>query len=481
MGVFFSINVYADTPSISYSAHVSNIGWQSYVSNGATAGTTGKSEQLEALKVRLIGVTGTVSYRVHVADTGWMSWVSNNTQAGTTGQGRRIEAVQIKLSGEAGTKYDIYYRTHVKDLGWLGWAKNGATSGTTGCGLRAEAIQIRFVRKNEAPPGTTAYAAVSEPIVKYKAHVSDIGWQEYVSNGAVSGTTGQSKRIEAMQISISDLLGGSGVQYKAHLQDQGWTAWTTSNKIVGTTGKSLRMEAIQIQLTGYCKENFDIYYCVHVANKGWLGWAKNGEKAGTEGGSLAMEAIKIKLVVKGTSFDRGGNAFFDLTNTNTVNANSRSSSFDPIWPLANSRVITTLYYYSSGARHSTRYKYGIDMSAPKGENVFAVEDGTVIGSEYSTTSGFGNWIRIRHKNGKVSLYAHLDTRKVSVGQTVTRGQVIGTVGNTSAKYSVGYHLHFELGNNDASGAGGDPWQEYFKPKYGGSIILTQAAAKYQYP
>ena len=167
-------------------------------------------------------------------------------------------------------------------------------------------------------------------------------------------------------------------------------------------------------------------------------------------------------------------------NVNSTPVNNISSSFDPIWPLANSHTITTLYRYSSGERHSSRYRYGIDMSAPEGENVLATESGTVIASYYSTTSGFGNMIKIKHDNGKVSLYAHLSARLVSNGR-VSKGQVIGRVGHTSAKYKIGNHLHFELGNSDDNGADGDPWQEYFKPKYGNIVTLTQAAAKYPNP
>lgn len=171
------------------------------------------------------------------------------------------------------------------------------------------------------------------------------------------------------------------------------------------------------------------------------------------------------------------NSYIKPTSTNT----NYSGGFDPIWPLRNSYTVTTLYKYSSGQKHSTRFKYGIDMSAPRGEEVLAVESGTVICSEYSKSSGFGNWIMIRHNNGKVSLYAHLDERFVFVDQNVSKGTVIGKVGNTSAKYKVGYHLHFELGESNTSGAVGDPWMEFFKPKYGSKVTLTQAAAKYPTP
>lgn len=176
------------------------------------------------------------------------------------------------------------------------------------------------------------------------------------------------------------------------------------------------------------------------------------------------------------------------TATITVSKNGMSASaritvqknwsFDPIWPCEKTYKVTCLYKYSSGKKHSSRFATGIDIGAPNGENVLAVEDGTVIKSEYSTSSGFGNWIMIKHNNGKVSLYAHLSKRSVSTGKVVKKGDVIGKVGNTSAKYSIGDHLHFELGNSNIPGAAGDPWKEYFKPKYGSKVKLVQAAAKY---
>lgn len=158
-----------------------------------------------------------------------------------------------------------------------------------------------------------------------------------------------------------------------------------------------------------------------------------------------------------------------------------STGFDPIWPCANTYTITTLYRYSDGTAHSCRFKYGIDIGAPYGENILAVESGTVIRSEYSTSSGFGNWIMIQHSNGKVSLYAHMSSRKVSVGAKVSKGQVIGQVGNSSAKYNIGAHLHFELDNSNTTGAAGDAYQEYYKTKYANKIVLTQAAKKYSTP
>ena len=89
-----------------------------------------------------------------------------------------------------------------------------------------------------------------------------------------------------------------GIQYKSHVQDVGWQTSVSNNALSGTTGKSLRVEAIQIDLTGNLKSQYDIYYRSQIQDRGWLGWAKNGESSGTQGLSLRLESIQVKLVKK---------------------------------------------------------------------------------------------------------------------------------------------------------------------------------------
>ena len=87
---------------------------------------------------------------------------------------------------------------------------------------------------------------------------------------------------------------------KSHVQTYGWEKnWKKNGELSGTSGKSKRLEAIKIRLTGEMKEKYDIYYRVHAQTYGWLGWAKNGESAGTEGLSKRLEAIEVVLVEKG--------------------------------------------------------------------------------------------------------------------------------------------------------------------------------------
>ena len=287
-----------DRASILYKTHVQDIGWQDFVQDGKMSGTSGRSKRLEGIQIKLSSkLKGNVEYQTHVQDIGWQGWKSNGTMSGTSGQSKRLEAIRIKLSDEIANKYDVYYRVHCQDFGWLGWAKNGEASGSEGFSKRLEGIEIRLVKKGDKAPGTTNNAFIRKSI-SYRTHVQDYGWQGYVYDGQQSGTSGQSKRLEGINIKLSPSLDGN-IVYRTHVQDYGWQDWKSNDAMSGTSGQSKRLEAIQIKLTGQVSNKYDVYYRVHCQNFGWLGWAKNGESSGSEGYSRRLEAIQICLVPKG--------------------------------------------------------------------------------------------------------------------------------------------------------------------------------------
>ena len=85
---------------------------------------------------------------------------------------------------------------------------------------------------------------------------------------------------------------------------------------------------------------------------------------------------------------------------------------------------------------------GTDIGASYGSAIYAADSGTVVRSADGWNGGWGNYVMIDHGNGMQTLYAHMSSRAVSVGQTVSRGQTIGYVGSTGM--STGAHLHFEM-------------------------------------
>ncbi|MGE4509052.1 MAG: S8 family serine peptidase [Eubacteriaceae bacterium] len=135
--------------------------------------------------------------------------------------------------------------------------------------------------------------------INYQTHVQNVGWQAWVSDGALSGTTGRGLRLEGIHIDIADNGADVGVQYKTHVENIGWMNWASDGALSGTTGQSLRLEAIQIELTGTDAGLYDVYYQVHAQNFGWLDWAKNGDSSGTAGFGCRLEGIKIVVVPKG--------------------------------------------------------------------------------------------------------------------------------------------------------------------------------------
>ena len=137
--------------------------------------------------------------------------------------------------------------------------------------------------------GASSYVKFQEGVdtrITYSAHVQTCGNLSSVANGCVTGTIGESKRLEAITIN-----GDVPIQYRAHVQTYGWQPWKTNGQVAGTNGESKRVEAIQIKRT----DGGNIKYRVHMQGIGWGSWTSNGATAGTTGQSRRIEAIQIIL------------------------------------------------------------------------------------------------------------------------------------------------------------------------------------------
>ncbi|WP_243298998.1 M23 family metallopeptidase [Bacillus litorisediminis] len=110
---------------------------------------------------------------------------------------------------------------------------------------------------------------------------------------------------------------------------------------------------------------------------------------------------------------------------------------DFIWPAVGGYISSTMGY-RWGKMHQ-----GIDIARPSDRTIKAADNGVVV--EAGWDSGYGNKIVIDHNNGYRTVYAHLSSIGVSVGQTVPQGSKIGVMGSTGN--STGVHLHFEIHKN----------------------------------
>jgi murein DD-endopeptidase MepM/ murein hydrolase activator NlpD len=115
----------------------------------------------------------------------------------------------------------------------------------------------------------------------------------------------------------------------------------------------------------------------------------------------------------------------------TPNAGAVSATGIWIWPTQG----TITQYFK-------QWHKGVDIANHNGGNILAADSGTIVHAGW-VDSGYGNMIMIDHGNGYVTLYGHmLSNLRVTVGQTVKRGDVIGSMGSTGR--STGTHLHFEV-------------------------------------
>ena len=91
-----------------------------------------------------------------------------------------------------------------------------------------------------------------------------------------------------------------GIHNEVHVQNTGWTGRARDGELAGTTGQSRRLEAVRVSLTGDAlMDDYSVWYRVHSQTYGWLGWAHDGEPAGTAGLAKRAEAIDVQVLPQG--------------------------------------------------------------------------------------------------------------------------------------------------------------------------------------
>jgi murein DD-endopeptidase MepM/ murein hydrolase activator NlpD len=125
--------------------------------------------------------------------------------------------------------------------------------------------------------------------------------------------------------------------------------------------------------------------------------------------------------------------------------------------------------YRWGSLHA-----GADIAGAYGSPIVAVADGTVV--EAGPASGFGQWIRIRHEDGTISVYGHISAIYVHAGQKVLAGDRIAAMGNLG--FSTGTHLHLEIWRNGKDKVDPVRWLAARGVKFDGTpYVASSPAAK----
>ena len=206
------------------------------------------------------------------------------------------------------------------------------------------------------------------------------------------------------------------------------------------------------------------------------------KKASLEASKAESEAAKADLVAKKTELDAQRKEAIALVNEINDNENEYKETLDEldkeeeriqamivkkskelaaqqaaqnggtsnaalggyIWPVSSHYITSTFGGRASpGGIGSTNHQ-GIDIGrVGYTTEIHAAKAGTVIVSQYS--SSYGNYVVVSHGSGNTTLYAHMSSRKVSVGAYVNQGDVLGITGSTG--HSTGPHLHFEISEN----------------------------------
>ncbi|KNZ43093.1 hypothetical protein [Acetobacterium bakii] len=170
--------------------------------------------------------------------------------------------------------------------------------------------------------GIEAKVATS-PGVQYKTHIQDIGWEmNWKSNGELSGTVNQSKRLEAIIVQLTGSLPkGATITTVTHVQDLGDLKPIAMGQKAGTEGRALRMESVTLTLNNL--PEYRLKYNVQVEDRGWLrnendvnAWFSGGEAAGTKNESLRLEGLKIKLVEINEEYEAYQKALAAVTESN---------------------------------------------------------------------------------------------------------------------------------------------------------------------
>lgn len=177
-------------------------------------------------------------------------------------------------------------------------------SATTDKETSSATITVLVTMENYADTTIILVVSAEEAFgVQYQTHIQDIGWEtDWRTDGELSGTEGQSKRLEALKVELTgDVPAGATIDTEAHVQNYGNMGPFAMGTAAGTSGAGLRLENICLTLENL--PGYTILYDVHVEKQGWLRdendastWFKSGETAGTSGLSLRLEGIRIKLV-----------------------------------------------------------------------------------------------------------------------------------------------------------------------------------------
>lgn len=207
-----------------------------------------------------------------------------------------------------------------------------------------------------------------------------------------------------------------------------------------------------------------------------------GNQIGEEKNSKSIELYGLfQEIVKAES--KTTETTTEITETTTIDPDTGEETEQPstgnfIWPVPSvHRISSPFGPRKAPAPGASTFHKGIDIpgGGVSGKSVIASDSGKVVIAKTGYNGGRGNYIVIDHGNKKGSLYQHLQSFSVKVGQTVNQGQEIAKMGSTGV--STGPHLHFEI-HECFSGTKGTPVnpQKYVSPNSKSKSLTISSAS-----
>ncbi|MDN5724110.1 MAG: M23 family metallopeptidase [Candidatus Corynebacterium faecigallinarum] len=173
-----------------------------------------------------------------------------------------------------------------------------------------------------------------------------------------------------------------------------------------------------------------------------------GAGGSAPGGDIADSAAQILDLPQVTQISELGNQLSSALEFDAARAAEDLLNRTPSTVKPAEGSFTSGYAMRWGTMHK-----GIDIANGIGTPIAAAQSGTVI--DAGPASGFGNWVRIKHSDGTVTVYGHMSTIDVTVGQQVQAGQKIAGIGNEG--FSTGPHVHFEVYPTEGQAVDPVPW------------------------
>ena len=250
-------------------------GWKTYtnVSGDTIIGSIGESLPLQAVNVELNGLEGyKLQYRTHLSNVGWSNWANQGSMSGVTSGNEQMEAIEFRLvqdlsitsvtlnkssttlnKGSTETLQATINPTNTTDDKTLGWSSSNTSVAKVDANGKITAVSngtatITVKTSNGKTATCTVTVVEQTPSVNYQTHVQDIGWQTSKKDGQTAGTVNQSKRLEAIKISLSKNSSYTGeIQYQTHIQDIGWQDWKSNGALIRNSRSIKKIRSNQNQ------------------------------------------------------------------------------------------------------------------------------------------------------------------------------------------------------------------------------------------